>query len=126
MENYDAAFAAVGLGVYAFSLIISLAVTVLVLVAQWKLFVRAGKPGWACLIPFYNMYCLFDIAWGTGWLFLLQFIPCVNFVVMIMLYIKLAKAFGQGTGFGIGLIFLNPIFIAILGFGSAEYIGPQQ
>ncbi len=113
MENYDAAFAAVGLGVYAFSLIISLAVTVLVLVAQWKLFVKAGKPGWACLIPFYNMYCLFDIAWGTGWLFLLQFIPC-------------AKAFGQGTGFGIGLIFLNPIFIAILGFGSAEYIGPQQ
>ena len=62
MENYDAAFAAVGLGVYAFSLIISLAVTVLVLVAQWKLFVKAGKPGWACLIPFYNMYCLFDIA----------------------------------------------------------------
>ena len=125
MENYDAAVAAVSAGAFAVSMLFSLAITVLVLVAQWKLFVKAGKPGWACLIPFYNMYCLYDIAMGSGWLFLLQFVPCVNFVMMIMLYIKLAKAYGKGTGFGIGLIFLCPIFLMILAFGDAEYIGPQ-
>ena len=125
MENYDAAVAAVSAGAFSVSMLFSLAVTVLVLVAQCKLFVKAGKPGWACLIPFYNMYCLYDIAMGSGWLFLLQFVPCVNFVMMIMLYIKLAKAYGKGTGFGIGLIFLSPIFLMILAFSNAEYIGPQ-
>ena len=125
MESYDAAVATMGLGAYAVSMVISLAIGVLLIIAMWKIFVKAGKPGWAYLIPFYNTYCLYDIAWGNGWLFLLGFVPCVNFVVMIMVYIKLAKAFGKGTGFGIGLLFLAPIFISILGFGDAEYIGPQ-
>ena len=97
----------------------------LTLVAMLKLFVKAGRAGWKCLIPFYNTYCLYDIAWGNGWLFLLMFVPCVNVVVGIMMLFKLAKAFGQGTGFGFGLLFLNTIFILILGFGSAEYVGPQ-
>ncbi|MDE7331133.1 MAG: hypothetical protein K2O16_02680 [Lachnospiraceae bacterium] len=105
--------------------VICIVIAVLTLVAMWKIYVKAGRPGWACLIPFYSQYCLFDIAWGSGWLFLLTFVPCVNFVVMIMLYIKLAKAFGKGTGFGIGLIFLNTIFVLILGLSDAEYIGPQ-
>ncbi|MBQ2936366.1 MAG: hypothetical protein IJ029_06045 [Lachnospiraceae bacterium] len=102
-----------------------LAISVFMVVAMWKMFTKAGKPGWGCLVPFYNNYCLFEIAFGNGWLFLLTFVPCVNFVFLIMLYFKLAKAFGQGVGFGFGLLFLNPIFVAILGFGNAEYIGPQ-
>lgn len=125
MESYDAAYAAAASGVSAAYVILSLAISVLTLVAMWKLFVKAGKAGWKCLIPFYNTYCLYDIAWGNGWLFLLMFVPCVNVVVGIMMLFKLAKAFGQGTGFGFGLLFLNTIFILILGFGSAEYVGPQ-
>lgn len=125
MESYDAAYAAAASGVSAVYVILSLAISVLTLVAMWKLFVKAGKAGWKCLIPFYNTYCLYDIAWGNGWLFLLMFVPCVNIVVGIMMLFKLAKAFGQGTGFGFGLLFLNTIFILILGFGSAEYVGSQ-
>ena len=125
MEGYDAAYAAAASGVSAVYVILSLAISVLTLVAMWKLFVKAGKAGWKCLIPFYNTYCLYDIAWGNGWLFLLMFVPCVNVVVGIMMLFKLAKAFGQGTGFGFGLLFLNTIFILILGFVSAEYVGPQ-
>ena len=125
MESYDAAYAAAASGVSAVYVILSLAISVLTLVAMWKLFVKAGKAGWKCLIPFYYTYCLYDIAWGNGWLFLLMFVPCVNVVVGIMMLFKLAKAFGQGTGFGFGLLFLNTIFILILGFGSAEYVGPQ-
>ena len=125
MEGYDAAYAAAASGVSAVYAILSLAISVLTLVAMWKLFVKAGRAGWKCLIPFYNTYCLYDIACGNGWLFLLMFVPCVNVVVGIMMLFKLAKAFGQGTGFGFGLLFLNTIFILILGFGSAEYVGPQ-
>lgn len=107
------------------SLLFALAISVFMIAAMWKLFIKAGKPGWACIVPFYNNYCLFDMAFGNGWLFLLCFVPCVNFIFLIMLYFKLAKAFGQGVGFGFGLLFLSPIFVAILGFGKAEYIGPQ-
>ena len=126
MENYDAMVTAMGTGVYMVSVIISLVISVLTIIAMWKIFKKAGKPGWASIIPFYNTYCLFDLAWGNGWLFLLSLVPCVNIVVMIMLYFKLAKAFGKGTAFGFGLLFLNTIFFLILGFGNTEYVGPQK
>ena len=125
MESYEAAGMAVGAGVMIVYMLFVLAISVFMVVAMWKMFTKAGKPGWGCLVPFYNNYCLFEIAFGNGWLFLLTFVPCVNFVFLIMLYFKLAKAFGQGVGFVFGLLFLNPIFVAILGFGNAEYIGPQ-
>lgn len=125
MENYEAASMALVSGFFVVYMLFVLALAVFVLVAMWKLFAKAGKPGWACLVPFYNTYCLFDIAFGNGWLFLLTFVPCVNFVFLIMLYFKLAKAFGQGVGFGFGLLFLSPIFFAILAFGKSEYVGPQ-
>ena len=98
----------------------------LIIVANWKIFTKAGKPGWASIIPFYNLYVLFEIVGMNGWLFLLLCIPIVNIVMMIMLYINLAKAFGKGTGFIIGLIFLPNIFTLILAFGSSQYQGPQQ
>lgn len=124
--NYDAAYAAVSTGILAVYTIIVLVIAVLTIIASWKIYVKAGRPGWACLVPFYSQYCLFDIAWGSGWLFLLTFVPCVNFVILIMLYLKLAKAFGKETGFGLGLVFLNTIFMLILAFGDAQYIGPQS
>ena len=107
------------------SSLISLAITVLCIVAVWKIFTKAGQAGWKSLIPFYNTYTLCKIADGNGWKFLLLFIPFVNFVYAIMLIFRLAKSFGKGVGFGFGLLFLAPIFMLILAFGSAQYVGPK-
>lgn len=105
--------------------LLGLALIVLELVAIWKIFVKSGNAGWKMFIPFYNTYIMFKIAWGNGWFFLLMFIPLVNFVVMIMMYVKLAKAFGHGGGFAVGLIFLSIIFLPILAFEDNVYYGPQ-
>ena len=105
--------------------IVILVVTVLVIVAQWKMFTKAGEHGWASIVPFYSNYVLFKIAMGNGWLFLLCLVPVVNFVILIVCMFKLAKAFGKGVGFGFGLWLLSPIFMMILGFGSAEYVGVE-
>ena len=104
--------------------IVFLALAILMIVAQWKIFVKAGKPGWASIVPFYNFYCLFDVTFGNGWLFLLTFVPCVGVVMNIIMYVKLEQAFGKSGAFAVGLIFLPYIFMAILGFGDAQYNGP--
>ncbi|MBE5923298.1 MAG: signal peptidase I [Lachnospiraceae bacterium] len=93
------------------------------LVCEWKIYSKAGEPGWAVIVPFYNLYVLFKIAMGNGWLFLLMLVPFVNFVVAIIMIFKLSSAFGHGVGFGFGLLFLPVIFIPILAFGSSEYVG---
>ena len=125
MDTYSSAYTAAATGAMAVYYILCLVIAVVSIIGMWKFFSKAGKPGWASIVPFYNMYCLFDIAWGNGWMFLLCFIPCVGAVFQIILCFKLAKAFGQGTGFGFGLLFLSPIFYMILGFGDSDYIGPQ-
>ncbi len=122
MENSAANAAAAGFLIVWYIVILALAV--LMLVANWKIFVKAGKPGWGAIVPFYNTYCLFDMSFGNGWLFLLTFVPCVGTVMAIIMYVKLAQAFGKSGGFAVGLIFLPVIFLPILGFGDAEYIGP--
>jgi hypothetical protein len=90
----------------------------------WKVFTKAGKPGWASLIPFYNLIVLVEIVGKPIWWFLLMLIPCVNFVFIIWIYNRLSKSFGQSEGFTIGLLLLNPIFMCILGFGDYHYLGP--
>ena len=100
-------------------------VLVISIVAMWKLFEKAGEAGWKSIIPIYDVYILFKIAWGKGILFLLMFIPIVNIVIYIMLYWKLAKSFGQSTGMCVLMLFFPQIVMLILAFGSAEYIGPQ-
>jgi len=103
--------------------IILLIVCIFAIVCMWKIFTKAGRPGWASLIPIYNMYVYFDIAWGNGLFFLLTFVPFVNFVVAIIQNVKLAQVFGKGGGFAVGLIFLPIIFLPILAFGSSTYRG---
>jgi len=103
---------------------IGLALFVLYVIGAWKMYQKADKPGWACLIPFYNLYVLLKIVGRPGWWLILFFIPFVNFVMWIIVSLDLAKSFGKGTGFAIGLIFLGSIFIIILGFGDARYMGP--
>jgi hypothetical protein len=105
-------------------LTIYLVVLLIVIIAGWQVFTKAGKPGWAVLIPFYNAYVLLKIVGRPGWWLILYFIPLVNIVIWIIVDVELAKSFGKGVGFAIGLIFLPYIFIPILAFGSARYLGP--
>ena len=101
-----------------------LAFMILMIAACWKIFTKAGHPGWASIIPIYNWYILCKIVGRPGWWVILLLIPLVNFIIGIILCIDLAKSFGKGVGFGIGLILLSVIFFPILGFGSAQYQGP--
>lgn len=101
--------------------IIWLALFAAVLAGMWKMFEKAGKPGWACLVPIYNFVVMLDIAGKPWWWLLLCFIPLVNIYVVIMVPVALAKNFGKGTGFALGLIFLGFIFYPMLGFGDAQY-----
>jgi hypothetical protein len=111
--------AAGGMGV--FGTILYIALIVFSIIVMWKVFVKAGQPGWGCIIPIYNIYLMMKIAGRPGWWVILFFIPIVNLVICIIVMIDIAKNFGKGTGFGIGLVFLNIIFFAILAFGDAEY-----
>lgn len=95
---------------------------VLALAIWWKIFEKANKKGWYFLIPGYNFYCMFDIAFGNGWYCLLMFIPIVNFVFVFMLYYKLAKVFGKSDGFAICNIFFMWITMQIIAFDDSKYI----
>lgn len=117
----DTASAGLSIG-YVFALLL---VAALMIVAMWRIFVKAGEEGWKAIVPFYNTYILYKITWGNGLYFLLLLIPCVNVVIQIITSVKLAKVFGKGIGFTLGLIFLGPIFQLILGFDSSEYKGIQ-
>lgn len=96
----------------------------LYLVAGWKVYTKAGEEGWKSLIPIYNTYVLLKIVGRPGWWLILFLIPFVNFVIWIIVAIDLAKSFGKGSGFAVGLILLSPIFYLILAFGDATYRGP--
>ncbi|RKG87043.1 signal peptidase I [Corallococcus terminator] len=91
---------------------------------MWKTFAKAGEPGWAAIVPIYNIYVMTKIVGRPAWWIVLALIPCVNFIALIILGIDMAKSFGKDTGFGIGLGLLGPVFYAILGFGDARYQGP--
>lgn len=104
--------------------LIGLVIGLIAVIAVWKVFTKAGKPGWASLIPIYNIIVLLEIAGRPLWWFILLLIPFVNLIIVIIVMIDLAKSFGQGVGFGLGLVLLSPIFFLILGFGSSRYVGP--
>lgn len=105
--------------------LITIAVSVLVIIAQWKLFVKAGRHGWAALIPFYNTYTMFDIVYGNGISFLKLLIPFYNIYVMIKFYLDFAVCYGQSAAYGIGLWLLSPVFFPLLAFSSdTAYRGP--
>jgi hypothetical protein len=106
-------------------LILALAVVAFVIAGIWKVFTKAGQPGWASIIPIYNCIVMLEIAGKPLWWVILLFIPFVNLVIFILIAIALAKSFGKGAGFGIGIALLGVVFIPMLGFGDAKYIGPQ-
>jgi hypothetical protein len=100
-----------------------LAVMIVVIAGLWKTFEKAGQPGWAAIVPIYNVVVMLEIAGRPLWWIILLFIPLVNFIILIIVAVDIAKAFGKGTGFGLGLAFLGFVFYPILGFGDARYLG---
>ncbi|HVW41195.1 MAG TPA: DUF5684 domain-containing protein [Amycolatopsis sp.] len=104
--------------------LIGLAFAVLMIAAMWKVFTKAGQPGWAAIVPIYNTIVLLRIAGKPWWWVLLMLIPLVDIVLLFIVYIDLAKSFGQGTGFGVLMVFFPYVCVPILGFGSARYLGP--
>ncbi|WKN31058.1 DUF5684 domain-containing protein [Porifericola rhodea] len=113
---------AVGMGVGVG--ILYLAFIVLMIVSIWKIFTKAGKPGWASIIPIYNLVVLLEIIGKPGWWIILYFIPLVNIVAAIWATNLLSKSFGNSEGFTIGLLFLPIVFYPVLAFGGASYQGP--
>jgi hypothetical protein len=107
-----------------FILFLWIIVFVLLVAGWWRVFSKAGIPGFVSIIPIVNMYYLCKIAGRPGWWVLLLFIPIVSLIIAIVLSLDVAKAFGKGPLFAVGLILLPFIFYPLLGFGSAEYQGP--
>ncbi len=119
--DYPGAAGAAGMGIGL--MLIYLIIGILMIIAIWKIFTKAGKPGWAAIIPIYNIIILLEIVDKPLWWFILWLIPFVNIIIGIIVSIELAKKFGQSTGFAVGLILLPIIFYPILGFGSYKYTG---
>jgi hypothetical protein len=120
--NYsDQAFQQMSGGSGLFSLVFG----IILLVALWKIYSKAGEPGWACIIPIYNVYVLLKIVGRPWWWLLLMLIPLVNIVIYLVVTNDLSKSFGHGVGFTLGLIFLPGIFHLVLGFGGSRYVGAK-
>lgn len=106
--------------------VIVIALCVLIIVSLWKIFKKAGKPGWASIVPIYNYIIMLDIIKKPLWWIVLFFIPLVSGVMAIILVYNIAKAFGKGVGFTIGMILLPFIFYPILAWGDAVYTPPSD
>lgn len=112
------------LGFGAIIWLVIVALCVIALIANVKIFMKAGIAGWKALIPFYNTYLMYKLVFGNGWLFLLNFLPLVGYILPCVLAFKLAKVFDKDTGFAILSIFFSPITHLILAFGDSKYNGP--
>ena len=121
-QNNDAAAAAAA-GGFGLFMLIYFALIILMIVGMWKMFDKAGKPGWAAIIPIYNGIVMLEIAGKPIWWILLLMVPFVNFVIVVLLYLAIAERFGKGGGFAVGLLLLPFIFFPMLGFGDATYQG---
>ncbi|MDO3626861.1 DUF5684 domain-containing protein [Mucilaginibacter sp. BT774] len=128
MENYDANSAGAAAGIIAIIsalLIPIIIVSVIMIIAHWKIYEKAGKPGWAAIIPIYNIIVLLEIVGKPLWWIILFLIPCVNIIFVVWVTNLLSKSFGQSEGFTVGLLLLGVVFYPILGFGNYQYIGPS-
>jgi hypothetical protein len=104
--------------------VIGLAIAVLMIASEWIIFSKAGKPGWAAIIPIYSLIVYLQVVGRPIWWIILFLIPLVNIVIGLIVINDLLKAFGHKFGFTLGLIFLSIIFYPILAFGGSKYVGP--
>ena len=106
--------------------ILELVIVVVILASIWKVYTKANKPGWAAIIPFYNIYVQLKIVGRPGWWLILYLIPLVNIVVSLVVSIDTAKSYGKSTAFGVlGLWIFSIIGYPVLGFSDAKYVGPS-
>jgi len=106
------------------SIVIGLAVGILVIVSLWMIFKKAGKPGWASIVPIYNVIVFIQVAGLPLWYLLLLIIPFANIYAIFKIYIELAHKFGKSTGFGVLSVFFSEICLPILAFDkNATYKG---
>lgn len=117
----DDAAAAAAAGVMMLILFAEVVLGILTIVGMWKVFSKAGKPGWAAIVPIYNLVVMLEIAGKPIWWIILFLIPCVNLIMAILTFMGVAKNFGKGEAYGIGLAFLPFIFFPLLGFSDARY-----
>jgi hypothetical protein len=125
MQNYDPGSAELVGAMFGAIVVPMLIVYVIVVAGLWKTFEKAGKPGWAAIIPIYNYIVLLEIVGKPIWWIFLLLFPCTSFIFAIWVINLLSKSFGQSEGFTIGIVLLPFIFIPILGFGSYTYLGPS-
>jgi len=115
--------ALLGMGLIFF--LVLMVVALVLIIAMWRVYTKAGQPGWAILIPIYNIYILLKIAGRPGWWVILYIIPLVNIVIALLVAIDIAKSFGQSATFGVVLLFLlSAVGYLMLGFGNYKYVGP--
>lgn len=119
----DQAAGIIGIIFGLFMFLVWLLVLAVIVAALWKVFTKAGKPGWAAIIPVYNTMILAEIVGKPAWWGLLPYIPFVGIIFAIMLMIGLAQSFGKSTGFAVGLILVPFVFLPILAFGDSRYLG---
>ena len=149
MGDFSSLFATVMAGLAAY-FAVSFIIYILLVIADWKIFTKAGEPGWMSLIPILNAYITFKISWNTKMFWIMMgtlaggsictglagedggalavigaILSLIGVVIGIIDIYKLSKSFGHGIGFTLGLIFFLPLFTLILGFGSSKYIGPE-
>lgn len=125
---YDSVDAALMSSFFSVYMLLILALSIFMIVCEWRIYEKAGEKGWKSLIPLYNTYTLYKIVWGNGWYMLLTFlfvIPFIGWLIGIFVVIKfsidMAKRFGKSKAFGVGLALLPHIFYAILAFGNDTY-----
>lgn len=127
MQNYDASSSG-SMAIFALlgALIVPIIIiAVLMIVSYWKIYTKAGKPGWAALVPIYNLVVLLEIVGKPTWWLILFLIPCVNIIFLVWTTNLLSKSFGQSEGFTIGLLMFGVVFYPILAFGKKyQYVGP--
>lgn len=127
--DYSSDYSSGGIGILAgigaTFFFIYLAILIVAIAGMWKTFEKAGKPGWAAIIPIYNIYIMIEIVGKPSIWLLWCILPCVNIVFSIWLINLMSKSFGKEEGFTVGLVLLGFIFWPILGFGSAKYLGPS-
>jgi len=128
MDNYDSTSAGTVAGIAALigAMIIPIIIIwVVMVISHWKIYEKAGKPGWAAIIPIYNFIVLLEIVGKPVWWIILLLVPCVNIVIIVWVTNLLSKSFGQSEGFTVGLLLLGIVFYPMLGFGNYQYLGPS-
>lgn len=120
MEEQSLAAVGASLGIMA---VVIGAIFAVMVASMWKLFAKAGEPGWAAIVPLYNIIVLLKISDKPAWWIVLFMLPIANIIAPILVSMALAKSFGKDAGFGIGLAFVPIVFFPILAFGNSQYVG---